>query len=229
MYKLKIFLVQLLLCHLSNSEEDINKNDCFMVLNSKKDLLNISEDKGDGTVEIHYPLVNKTFIGVVTLLPNENPKNSEENKKICLKIQDEEDRNELKDLQEKIQDIIKKNNETEKSTTTEPSTTITSTIITEQPLETTTEPIQTTTTEDEITTTTTEKLLLESKLNPRSEIYFGLIVPILFILSIFLLLVIILTWDWKHDRRLYRHITHPMDGPVVCDAVERTPISTLQK
>ena len=131
-YKLKIFLVQLLLCHLSNSEEDINKNDCFMVLNSKKDLLNISEDKGDGTVEIHYPLVNKTFIGVVTLLPNENPKNSEENKKICLKIQDEEDRNELKDLQEKIQDIIKKNNETEKSTTTttEPSTTIISTIIT---------------------------------------------------------------------------------------------------
>ena len=131
-YKLKIFLVQLLLCHLSNSEEDINKNDCFMVLNSKKDLLIISEDKGDGTVEIHYPLVNKTFIGVVTLLPNENPKNSEENKKICLKIQDEEDRNELKDLQEKIQDIIKKNNETEKSTTTttEPSTTIISTIIT---------------------------------------------------------------------------------------------------
>ena len=127
---LKIFLVQLLLCQLSNSEEDINKNDCFMVLNSKKDLLIISEDKGDGTVEIHYPLVNKTFIGVVTLLPNENPKNSEENKKICLKIQDEEDRNELKDLQEKIQDLIKQNNETEKSTTTEPSTTITSTIIT---------------------------------------------------------------------------------------------------
>ena len=115
-YKLKVFLVQLLLllCNLSNSEEDINKDDCFMVLNSKKDLLNISEDKGDGTVEIHYPLVNKTFIGVVTLLPNENPKNSEENKKICLKIQDEQDRNELKDLQEKIQDIIKKNNETEK-------------------------------------------------------------------------------------------------------------------
>jgi len=226
-YKLKIFLVQLLLCHLSNSEEDINKNDCFMVLNSKKDLLNISEDKGDGTVEIHYPLVNKTFIGVVTLLPNENPKNSEENKKICLKIQDEEDRNELKDLQEKIQDIIKKNNETEKSTTTttEPSTTIISTIITEEPLETTTEPIQTTTTEDEITTTTTEKLLLESKLNPRSEIYFGLIVPILFILSIFLLLVIILTWDWKHERRLYTHITQ---NPVVCE-VERTPIDILQK
>lgn len=225
-YKLKIFLVQLLLCHLSNSEEDINKNDCFMVLNSKKDLLNISEDKGDGTVEIHYPLVNKTFIGVVTLLPNENPKNSEENKKICLKIQDEEDRNELKDLQEKIQDIIKKNNETEKSTTTttEPSTTIISTIITEEPLETTTEPIQTTT-EDEITTTTTEKLLLESKLNPRSEIYFGLIVPILFILSIFLLLVIILTWDWKHERRLYTHITQ---NPVVCE-VERTPIDILQK
>lgn len=224
-YKLKIFLVQLLLCHLSNSEEDINKNDCFMVLNSKKDLLNISEDKGDGTVEIHYPLVNKTFIGVVTLLPNENPKNSEENKKICLKIQDEQDRNELKDLQEKIQDIIKKNNETEKSTTTEPSTTIISTIITEEPLETTTEPIQTTTTEDEITTTTTEKLLLESKLNPRSEIYFGLIVPILFILSIFLLLVIILTWDWKHERRLYTHITQ---NPVVCE-VERTPIDILQK
>lgn len=224
-YKLKIFLVQLLLCHLSNSEEDINKNDCFMVLNSKKDLLIISEDKGDGTVEIHYPLVNKTFIGVVTLLPNENPKNSEENKKICLKIQDEEDRNELKDLQEKIQDIIKKNNETEKSTTTEPSTTIIGTIITEEPLETTTEPIQTTTTEDEITTTTTEKLLLESKLNPRSEIYFGLIVPILFILSIFLLLVIILTWDWKHERRLYTHITQ---NPVVCE-VERTPIDILQK
>jgi len=196
-----------------------------MVLNSKKDLLIISEDKGDGTVEIHYPLVNKTFIGVVTLLPNENPKNSEENKKICLKIQDEEDRNELKDLQEKIQDIIKKNNETEKSTTTEPSTTIISTIITEEPLETTTEPIQTTTTEDEITTTTTEKLLLESKLNPRSEIYFGLIVPILFILSIFLLLVIILTWDWKHERRLYTHITQ---NPVVCE-VERTPIDILQK
>jgi len=226
-YKLKIFLVQLLLCHLSNSEEDINKNDCFMVLNSKKDLLNISEDKGDGTVEIHYPLVNKTFIGVVTLLPNENPKKSEENKKICLKIQDEEDRNELKDLQEKIQDIIKKNNETEKSTTTttEPSTTVISTIITEEPSETTTEPIQTTTTEDEITTTTTEKLLLESKLNPRSEIYFGLIVPILFILSIFLLLVIILTWDWKHERRLYTHITQ---NPVVCE-VERTPIDILQK
>jgi len=223
-YKLKIFLVQLLLCHLSNSEEDINKNDCFMVLNSKKDLLNISEDKGDGTVEIHYPLVNKTFIGVVTLLPNENPKKSEENKKICLKIQDEEDRNELKDLQEKIQDIIKKNNETEKSTTTEPSTTIISTIITEESLETTTEPIQTTATEDEITTTT-EKLLLESKLNPRSEIYFGLIVPILFILSIFLLLVIILTWDWKHERRLYTHITQ---NPVVCE-VERTPIDILQK
>ena len=209
-YKLKIFLVQLLLCHLSNSEEDINKNDCFMVLNSKKDLLNISEDKGDGTVEIHYPLVNKTFIGVVTLLPNENPKKSEENKKICLKIQDEEDRNELKDLQNKIQDIIKKNNETEKSTTIEPfETTTTEYIITE-----------TTTIEDEITT---EKMLESEKLNnPRSEIYFGLIVPILFILSVFLLLVIILTWDWKHDRKLYRHITH---NPVVCE-VERTPIDT---
>ena len=96
----------------------------------------------------------------------------------------------------------------------------------EEPSETTTEPIQTTTTEDEITTTTTtEKLLLESKLNPRSEIYFGLIVPILFILSIFLLLVIILTWDWKHERRLYTHITQ---NPVVCE-VERTPIDILQK
>ena len=68
MYKLKIFLVQLLLCHLSNSEEDINKNDCFMVLNSKKDLLIISEDKGDGTVEIHYPLVNKTFIANISFV-----------------------------------------------------------------------------------------------------------------------------------------------------------------
>ena len=131
-YKLRIFLVQLLLCNLSSIktqkiEENINKNDCFMVLNSKKDLLNISEDKGDGTVEIHYPLVNKTFIGVVSLLPNENPKNSEDNKKICLKIQDEDDRNELKDLQEKIQDFIEnnKNNETEKKTTIEPSSTTT--------------------------------------------------------------------------------------------------------
>ena len=214
-YKSSIFLAQLLLCNLSSiikAEENTNtKNDCFMVLNSKKDLLNISEDKGDGTVEIHYPLVNKTFIGVVTLLPNENPKNSEENKKICLKIQDEEDRNELKDLQNKIQDIIKKNNETEKSTTIEPfETTTTEFIVTE-----------TTTIEDEITT---EKMLESEKLNsnPRSEIYFGLIVPILFILSVFLLLVIILTWDWKHDRRLYRHITH---NPVVCE-VERTPIDT---
>jgi len=213
-YKSSIFLVQLLLCNLSSiikAEENTNtKNDCFMVLNSKKDLLNISEDKGDGTVEIHYPLVNKTFIGVVTLLPNENPKNSEDNKKICLKIQDEEDRNELKDLQNKIQDFIEKNNETEKSTTIEPfETTTTEFIVTE-----------TTTIEDEITT---EKMLESEKLNnPRSEIYFGLIVPILFILSVFLLLVIILTWDWKHDRKLYRHITH---NPVVCE-VERTPIDT---
>jgi len=220
-YKSSIFLVQLLLlCNLSSitkAEENTNKNDCFMVLNSKKDLLNISEDKGDGTVEIHYPLVNKTFIGVVTLLPNENPKNSEDNKKICLKIQDEEDRNELKDLQNKIQDIIEKNNETEKSTTIEPSTTSNKS---EEAFETTTEFIvtETTTIEDEITT---EKMLESEKLNnPRSEIYFGLIVPILFILSVFLLLVIILTWDWKHDRRLYRHITH---NPVVCE-VERTPI-----
>ena len=217
-YKSSIFLVQLLLlCNLSSiikAEENTNtKNDCFMVLNSKKDLLNISEDKGDGTVEIHYPLVNKTFIGVVTLLPNENPKNSEDNKKICLKIQDEEDRNELKDLQNKIQDIIKKNNETEKSTTIEPfETTTTEFLVTE-----------TTTIEDEITT---EKMLESEKLNnPRSEIYFGLVVPILFILSIFLLLVIILTWDWKHERRLYTHITQ---NPVVCE-VERTPIDILQK
>ena len=226
-YKSSIFLVQLLLCNLSSiikAEENTNtKNDCFMVLNSKKDLLNISEDKGDGTVEIHYPLVNKTFIGVVTLLPNENPKNSEDNKKICLKIQDEEDRNELKDLQNKIQDIIKKNNETEKSTTIEPSTTSNES---EEAFETTTEFIvtETTTIEDEITT---EKMLESEKLNtnPRSEIYFGLIVPILFIMSIFLLLVIILTWDWKHERRLYTHITQ---NPVVCE-VERTPIDILQK
>ena len=40
-----------------------------------------------------------------------------------------------------------------------------------------------------------------------SWIIFGLILPIIFLLFIWVLLVIILSWDWKNRRLFYKHIT----------------------
>ena len=38
-------------------------------------------------------------------------------------------------------------------------------------------------------------------------IIFGLILPIIFLLLIWVLLVLILSWDWKNGRIFYKHIT----------------------
>ena len=40
-----------------------------------------------------------------------------------------------------------------------------------------------------------------------SWIIFGLILPIIFLLLIWVLLVVILSWDWKNRRIFYKHIT----------------------
>ena len=38
-------------------------------------------------------------------------------------------------------------------------------------------------------------------------IIFGLILPMIFLLLIWILLVLILSWDWKNGRIFYKHIT----------------------
>ena len=39
------------------------------------------------------------------------------------------------------------------------------------------------------------------------EVFFGLIIPLLFILIVAILLGLILAWDWQHNRIFYKHIT----------------------
>ena len=39
------------------------------------------------------------------------------------------------------------------------------------------------------------------------EVFFGLIIPLLFILIVTILLGLILAWDWQHNRIFYKHIT----------------------
>ena len=39
------------------------------------------------------------------------------------------------------------------------------------------------------------------------EAFFGLIIPLLFILIVAILLGLILAWDWQHNRIFYKHIT----------------------
>ena len=39
------------------------------------------------------------------------------------------------------------------------------------------------------------------------EVFFGLIIPLLFILNVAILLGLILAWDWLHNKIFYKHIT----------------------
>ena len=39
------------------------------------------------------------------------------------------------------------------------------------------------------------------------EVFFGLIIPLLFILIVAILLGLILAWDWQHNRIFYKHVT----------------------
>ena len=40
-----------------------------------------------------------------------------------------------------------------------------------------------------------------------AEVFFGLTIPIIFILLVVILLGLILAWDWQHKRIFYKHIT----------------------